>query len=234
MTSVALVGPDGAGKTTIARRAVVALGDSAAYIYMGVNLESSSLMLPSTRLILAWKRLRGRPPDLVGTSMARQTRPKRRPSAAATARGLARLANWIAEESFRQAVAWFHEARGRTVVFDRHFYLDYYEHDVAGYRRPGRSLASRLHGLFLHRLYPRPDAVVFLDVPAEVLLARKGQADLAWLEERRRHYLRIGRRFEHFFIVDAARPIDEVVGQVVGIVRGLAGGPESPEQRGAS
>jgi thymidylate kinase len=76
--------------------------------------------------------------------------------------------------------------------------------------------------------------VVYLDVPAEVLLARKGQADLAWLEERRQHYLRVGGRFEQFFVVDAARPVDEVVREVVGVVRDFARAPESPRRRGAS
>src|SRR5215216_3612604 len=62
--SVALVGPDGAGKTSITRRVAELLPLPNRVIYMGVNLESSSLMLPTTRLLLMGKRVRGRQPDL--------------------------------------------------------------------------------------------------------------------------------------------------------------------------
>ena len=49
-------------------------------IYMGVNLEASSLMLPTTRLLLAAKRARGRRPDLVAAACATPSRARRRPA----------------------------------------------------------------------------------------------------------------------------------------------------------
>src|SRR5690606_16626163 len=48
--TVALIGPDGAGKSTISRKVVEMLDIPAKYLYMGVNLEASNLMLPTTRL----------------------------------------------------------------------------------------------------------------------------------------------------------------------------------------
>src|SRR5215211_3803381 len=62
--AVALIGPDGAGKTSITRRVAELLPVPSRTIYMGVNLESSTLMLPTTRLILTAKRARGGRPDL--------------------------------------------------------------------------------------------------------------------------------------------------------------------------
>src|SRR5215211_4375226 len=56
--TVALIGPDGAGKTSITRRVTELLPVPSRLIYMGVNLESSTLMLPTTRLILTAKRAR--------------------------------------------------------------------------------------------------------------------------------------------------------------------------------
>ena len=68
--TVALVGPDGAGKSTIsARLRQAALPAPVKTIYMGVNLEASTLMLPTTRLLLAAKRARGGRPDLVASSL---------------------------------------------------------------------------------------------------------------------------------------------------------------------
>ena len=56
MFTVALIGPDGAGKSTVGRELERRLSFPAKYIYMGVNLESSNLVLPTTRLILGIKR----------------------------------------------------------------------------------------------------------------------------------------------------------------------------------
>jgi thymidylate kinase len=68
--------------------------------------------------------------------------------------------------------------------------------------RPG--LSRRVHGLVLDRLYPKPDLVVYLDAPAEILFARKGEGTLASLEQKRAEYLDLGRRLDHFAVVDAS------------------------------
>ena len=49
--TVALIGPDGSGKTTISRRLETELGLPVTSLYMGVNMYSSSVMLPHMRLI---------------------------------------------------------------------------------------------------------------------------------------------------------------------------------------
>ncbi|MGH3470565.1 MAG: hypothetical protein ACRDPG_00785, partial [Nocardioidaceae bacterium] len=68
--TVALVGADGAGKSTVSRMLTrTALPRPVKRIYMGVNLEASTLMLPTTRLLLAAKRARGGRPDLVATRL---------------------------------------------------------------------------------------------------------------------------------------------------------------------
>src|SRR3954452_3984136 len=181
--SVALIGPDGAGKTSITRRVAELLPVPSRTIYMGVNLESSSLMLPTTRLILTAKRARGGRPDLtVSAAGARAEGP--RPVGKRVARSVksgVRMTNWIAEEWFRQAVAAYARRRGEVVIFDRHFFCDYYAYDVVPRHGP-RPLSARVHGILLARAYPKPDLVIYLDAPAEVLHARKQEGTLAFLE----------------------------------------------------
>ena len=221
MPTVALIGPDGAGKTTVGRRLEATRDVPIRYLYMGVNLDASGVMLPTTRLALALKRRRGGRADMVASSHGGPRKPKptglvRR--ALAGARSGARIANWMAEEWFRQILAWYYQRRGYVVVFDRHFFADYYAYDIAGDRRE-RPLASRLHGLLLDRIYPKPDLVICLDAPAEVLSARKGEGSLEWLEQRRQEYLQLRAVVPRFEVVDASRSPDEVARDVAELIR---------------
>ena len=89
---------------------------------MGVNLEASTLMLPTTRLLLAAKRARGGRPDLVASSLRDVNDEPTVPSGRGTAvKSTARIVVWMTEEWLRQLVALGHTLRGRIVVFDRHF-----------------------------------------------------------------------------------------------------------------
>ena len=184
---------------------------------MGVNLDASTLMLPTTRLLLAAKRARGGRPDLVASSLRDvQEAPEAPTRRGAGLKSVARLAVWMTEEWLRQLVALGHGVRGRIVVFDRHFFLDYYHADVEGGARRGR--AERLHGWMLARVYPKPDLVILLDAPAEVLHARKPEATVAWLERRRQQYLELAPLVPQFVVVDVDRPLEAAVSEVVAAI----------------
>ena len=219
MISVAIIGPDGAGKSTItAELERQPMPAQVKRIYMGVNLEASSMMLPTTRLALAVKRARGRRPDMTAPSSAGSAPPGGRP-ARRVVKGIARAARlvmWIAEEWFRQGVAEFHRRRGAIVVFARHFYADYYHFDVASGGR--RSVSARVHGYLLEHLYPKPDLVICLDAPGQVLFDRKGEASPEWLEHRRRQYLELADQLPDFVVVDVDRPLDVVTRDVAAAI----------------
>jgi thymidylate kinase len=220
MFTVALIGPDGAGKTTIGKRIEHALPLPVKYVYMGVNLDSSNHMLPTTRLIKAIKRARGAAPDTAGPPDPNRvrSRPKglvRRTLASAKS-GL-RMTNRIGEEWFRQGLAWYYQQRGNIVVFDRHFFSDYYAYDISS-ARADRRLSDRVHGFMLDRVYPRPDLVIYLDAPAEVLFARKGEGTIEMLERRRQEYMALRDVVEHFAVVDATQPQEVVAHDVTNLI----------------
>jgi thymidylate kinase len=218
---VALIGPDGAGKTTIARVLPGRLPMRTTYLYMGVAAESSNRLLPTTRLIESIKARRrmtraGRPSTTPSREAgdARPSRRRRGPlrAAARAIGGGLRLGNRVAEEWYRQGLAWSHQARGEIVLFDRHFYIDYHAADIVGAPTSPR---RRIHGWMLEHAYPRPDLVVYLDAPVEVLLARKGEGTLESIARRQADYRSLADEVEHFAIVDANRPLEAVIDDVV-------------------
>jgi thymidylate kinase len=222
--SVALIGCDGAGKTTVARALERDTDLPVRYLYMGVSSDSSNRQLPTTRLAHVVKRRRGAPPDTAGPR-----EPEGPPPPAGTvkrvrrsARSTLRLLNRSAEEWYRQLLAHVYQRRGHIVVFDRHFTADYHASDVAA---QSRTLSRRLHGLMLTRAYPQPDLVILLDAPPEVLHARKGEGTIATLTRRRDEYLALGATLPRFEIVPATQPLDDVVGQVANIVRAHGAAP---------
>ncbi len=69
------------------------------------------------------------------------------------------------------------------MLFDRHFFTDYYATDING-KGPEKTIYSkRSMDFVLKRFYPRPNMVIVLDAAkAEVIFARKGEGTIELLE----------------------------------------------------
>lgn len=216
MFTVALIGPDGSGKTTVGLRLRECLPVPTKYMYMGVNHAASEHLLPTTRLVNALRRLTGRT-KYAGGPRAKETNstPSRKNFMKRwlkTVKASISLANRFAEEWYRQVLAWHYLRQRFVVIFDRHFFPDYYAYDIAS--DAPRTITQRIHGFVLNRFYPRPDLLVFLDAPAKVLFQRKNEGTLELLEQRRNDYMKMKDLVKNFEVVDANRDLEDVVQDV--------------------
>lgn len=222
MVTVALIGPDGSGKTTVSDLLQTELGLPVTSIYMGVNMHRGGVLLPHTRLLVAMRRRgRGDDPEAASDIDTPRSEPATLPRRAlASMRSSVWLAHWLAEEAYRFWVAHRQIRRGRVVIFDRHFFADLVAGDI---RRNGtpRRLTRRIHVFMLQHVFPKPDLVVCLDAPAEILYARKPEGTIELVRRKREESLAAVRAFPHSLVIDATRPTDEVVNEIATTIRSL-------------
>ena len=210
MFSVALLGPDGVGKTTIARRLVETSALPAKYLYIGPNYDAANYMLPITRW---WVRRARR---AAGETAAHGATTTQRRSVRKSIRrwlgGVHGLLQGTLHQLYLHLVARYLMFQGYVVVFDRHVALDY-QLTLDRAKQPF-SLRRRVRWVLYRAVCPDPDLVVCLDAPPEVVFARKQELSLAMLEERRRQYRSLDGKVKHLAVVDASRDLDLVIHDV--------------------
>jgi thymidylate kinase len=169
-SSLALLGLDGAGKTTVAARLHAEVPWPTVSLYMGVWKESSLDLLVR---------------HILGAQLALR---------------LGRLAR-------TNLVTRYHRALGRVVLLDRYI-VD------ATLPSPDLDWKGRISAVLVLRTAAAPDRLVFLDAPAEVVLARKGELTIEEARQRRDHYLEIREQYPQWTTVDADRPLTDVLADV--------------------
>ena len=216
---VAVLGVDGAGKSTVMTRVEQDLAPAfwSTKLYHGRALDSP---LRWTKRVRQERRER----DLI----------KRELESAATAnphavplsrdphdkppRGLAlslvKLGLWWADYTLLGYVAEVYPQlrRSALVLFDRYYHdllVDPTRHRYGGPMWLAKSLG---------RVFPQPHLVILLDAPAEVLHARKQEVSLEETARQREGYLELVQELPNGRVVDASRPVHEVVADAERII----------------
>lgn len=213
MLTVALIGSDGSGKTSIGRALHSSLPFRVKYMYMGPSIDSSNYALPTSRLYHYLKRSLRKRSNGGETSGRSRIRSLDEPDTLGKLGATARLLHRLAEEWYRQAISWMFQLRGYVVLYDRHFVFEFAPVDL-GRETDTRRLSDRIHLWILTHIYPHPDLVFFLDAPPETLLERKPEATADYLNARQVAILKVGSRMKNFIRIDASRPLDRVIDDI--------------------
>jgi thymidylate kinase len=197
---VVLLGPDGVGKSTL----MEGLRRELAGASSGVSLQT---VPPSLRQLRdGTYRVRA-----MNHSQGSSTRPHALPDHS-LALSLLKLGYWLLyylvfyQFTVRPALA-----RGRLVL--HHRYLVDALVDPRRYRYAGPGWILRL----MWRVTPKPDLVIVLDAPPEVIRARKRELPLEEIRRQRAAYRALVDTLPNGRLLDAARPIDRTLAEATEI-----------------
>jgi thymidylate kinase len=217
MFTVALIGGDGAGKTTVAKHLMESLPWRVKYLYMGPSTVSGNVALPTTKLARFIKSKIDRNPESKGDKESEPGKPTSNELHYGKKKRnflwiFARFLNRILEAYWRQLLTLTYRIRGFMVVYDRHILFDAAPRESSKLRL--NKLLDRIEYWILFYLFPKPDLVIFLDASPDVLYNRKGEASVKHLKSRRQAMLEQGKRTKNFIRIDASLPLDQVLEEV--------------------
>jgi thymidylate kinase len=191
--NVALLGPDGAGKSSV----IGAVGP----MLIGAFRRTTRCRFT---------------PALLHRLLRRPIPPSSQPHASPPRSLLMSITRavfyWFPYYMFGYVTAHLALTRSTLVLHDRHL-VDAFV-DPRRYRYGGPLWLLHL----IWRLAPKPDLFILLDAPPGVVRARKPEVPLEEIARQRKAYLSLMRTMSNGYVVDAARPLKHVVGDVNDII----------------
>ncbi len=196
--NVVLLGPDGAGKSST----ITALEKVMAPIFPRTEVRGFA---PSLRQVLK------KPPR--STSTPHALKPRSLPTS------IIRAGYWTLYGTLGYGSLWLSRARSTLVLNDRHF-VDILV-DPVRYRYGGPRWLLKV----IWQITPKPDLVILLSGPADVLQARKRELTVEETERQCCDYLALVTPMRNSHIIDATQPFEQVVRTAVSVVLDKAGRP---------
>lgn len=217
MASIAFVGVDGAGKTTLAKNVGEQLPFPTKYMYMGLSTLKSEPAFITTKIIRYWKlRSLGVPShnevdSLDYSSITRDYHYK--PGNSGHFWVILRKLNYLVDVLYRLLFSFYYQLDGNLVVFDRDF-LFMSAPEFNGNEPVYKHWTDRFLYWIFNNIYPKPGMVFFLDAPPELLYDRRKEEPVDYLRKRRTAIIEQGKKTKNFITIDSTQPLDVVMREV--------------------
>jgi hypothetical protein len=184
---------------------------------MGSSLASSNVASPTRHLARRVSRLTG------GKRLSEHGERRRDPSPLW-------IVNLLLDELFRCGFTLFLKLKGHVVIHDRHYAFDYFDPAVihAGH------FWDRAHRWFLAHVYPKPDLVIWLDAPAEVLYERKPEGEIETVRQKCALLKEAVRSSKRLIRIDATQPLRSVREEILGCLLEYSEARQKPQFARAS
>jgi thymidylate kinase len=198
---VAILGPDGAGKTSLCRT-IATMEYRCIPYHAAEDIGLYHHVLPTLSQLAG--RISGTEVHPVANGRHPHSTPLHHPLI-----WFAKYLYYTADQWISQA-SWMRHKLSRSMLLLRDRHLMELTIDARRYRYAGPDILPHL----IARLAPRPDLVILLDAPATVLFERKPDLDLAEAARQRDAYRTLVSRLPNGRIVNGAQQLDRVFNDV--------------------
>lgn len=190
LDAVCILGPDGSGKSSVLEKVVPKLTNTTKVIET-MHLKPKFFFRARSSYVGPVTNPHAKPPRSMFTSSLK-------------------FFIWLLEGLIDRH---FHHRKSLTLrIYDR-YYHDLLV-DPRRYRYGGPMWLARLVG----KIIPKPDLFILLDAPPEVLQSRKREVSMEETARQRKAYLDLVGGMKNGVVVDASKPLDEVVSDVNEII----------------